>query len=235
MLRLIIAVLFISGVGFSLPANAAGCNPGDDEVAFFQNGNFGGTCIVLGMGAYENSKKMRMKNDSISSFIVGKFVQVRACNHASNIIVGSGWFSDPHKCETFKTSMRSLKGTRVGNDSISSASIVPRQTSGANSNHTKGKCYPGDSGESIAVYQHPDFGGKCKILQIGTYSDSKQMGFNNDSISSIEFARNPKVNVLICQNNKFGGRCEELRGTDTNLYDNRVGDNAITSIKVLRR
>jgi hypothetical protein len=233
MLRSVFAVIAVLAAGFTSSALAAGCNPNDKEVAFFQHGKYGGGCSVLGIGTYINSSQMRMKNDSISSFIVGKDVQVKVCNHASNVIVGSGWFSDPHKCQTFKSSMKSLKDTRVGNDSISSAMIVLDQK-GYNK-WAPGPCYPGDNSESVTVYQHKMFGGDCRVLRIGTYENSKVMKFKNDSISSIEFGENSRVKIMICQHGNFKGRCEELKETDTNLYDNKVGDNSITSIKVIRR
>ena len=232
MLRFL-AIFFVFSVGFNLHAYAAGCDPNDDEVAFFQHGNYGGACSVLGIGTYMNSEKMRMKNDSVSSFVVGKNVQVMVCNHASNVIKGTGWFSDPHKCQTFKSSMKSLSDSRVGNDTISSAKIVLKQTGG--DVHAAGPCYPGDNSDAVAVYQHPNFGGDCRTMRIGTYENSKVMNFKNDSISSIEFGQNSRVKITVCQDSNFKGRCEEFRGTDINLYDNRIGDNSITSIKVVRR
>jgi len=171
-----------------------------------------------------------MENDSISSFVVGKNVQVMVCNHASNVIVGSGWFSDPHRCQTFRSSMKSLGNTRVGNDTISSAKIVARED--LSRDIPPGPCYPGDASKAVAVYQHPNFGGACRVLGVGSYENSETMNFKNDSISSIEFARYSGVKVRVCQHSNFKGRCEELRATDLNLYDNRIGDNSISSIKV---
>jgi hypothetical protein len=52
------------------PASAA-CNPGRNQVAFYQHTDFKGACVVLGVGRYANSREMGIKNDSISSAKLG--------------------------------------------------------------------------------------------------------------------------------------------------------------------
>ena len=227
MLILNFAIFIVFASGFIAPVYAAGCNPSDDEVTFFQHGNYGGRCSVLGIGTYKNSAQMRVANDSVSSFVVGKNVQVTVCNNATNDISQKNF-----KCQTFRSSMASLGNSRVGNDSISSATIVVKQTVG--DVRAPGRCYPGDNSNAVAVYQHPNFGGKCKVLGVGSYENAKRMNFSNDSISSIEFAQNSGVKVNVCKDSNFGGRCEKFRATDINLYDNRIGDNSISSINVKR-
>jgi hypothetical protein len=229
MLRFLFATFVIFVAGFYAPVYAAGCDPSSNEVAFFQHSKYGGICSVLGIGSYASSTQMRVKNDSISSFKVGNNVQVTVCNQAEKGNVNSG----PRKCQTFKSSMSSLSRTRVGNDSISSATIRLKQV--VLTDYPPGRCNPGENSDSIAVYQHPKLQGNCRILRLGTYENSKIMNFKNDSISSIEFGQNSRVKVILCQHGNFKGRCEELRGTDISLFDNRIGDNSISSIKVIRR
>jgi hypothetical protein len=38
---------------------------------------------------------------------------------------------------------------------------------------------------TVAIYEHADFGGDCRVLSPGCYNGAKQMGFENDSLSSI--------------------------------------------------
>ncbi len=233
MLRLILSICLIFAAGFGTDAFAASCDPSDNEVAFFEHGKYGGVCSVLGIGSYAGSAKMHMKNDSISSFKVGKNVQVTVCNYADglDLEIIAGTFSNKSKCQTFKSSVSTLSGTRINNDTISAAKIEAKYTGAGLA--APGPCYPGD--EAVAVYQHPDLGGNCRIIGVGLYENSKMMRFKNDSISSIEFGRNSRVNITVCQHSNFKGRCENLSSTDFNLFNNQIGDNSITSIKVTRR
>jgi len=229
MLKFIVFVVITIGIGKSAYARGH-CSLNDNEVIFYQSIKFSGKCRSLGIGTYMNSKEMRVKNDSVSSIRVGKNVQVMVCKHASNAPKGSGWFENPRNCERFVSSKIRLGGSRIGNDSISSAKIVKKQAV----YRAPGRCYPGDNSKAIAVYQHPNLGGKCRILGVGDYNNSRVMKFKNDTISSIEFGKNSKIGIKACRDRNLWGRCESFRATDLNLRDNRIGDNTITSIRVDR-
>ncbi len=178
------AICFVIAIGFGASVYAAVfCRPNDNVVIFYQHAKYGGVCSVLGIGTYMNSAQMRMKNDTVSSIRVGRNVEVMVCKNASNVAKGSGWFENPNNCQRLRSSMIKLSGSRIGNDSISSAKIVVKRPI----LRAPGRCYPGDNGRGIAVYQHPNLGGKCKILGFGDYLNSKAMNFKNDTISSIEF------------------------------------------------
>lgn len=213
-------------------ANAA-CTPNADEVAVYQHSNYRGICSVLRVGDYNNSAQLRMKNDSISSIRLGENAQLKACRHARTNIVTGGvrWFDDPQSCQTFSQDIANLKDTRLGNDSVSSASVSQRPPDN-DTLSLGGSCRPGIDG--IAVYQLKDFGGNCRILTVGSYSNSSQLNFRNDSISSIQIGRGSSTHAVVCQHHNYGGRCETITRTDKDLSDNQVGDNSITSIKVLR-
>lgn len=242
MLRLTIATIFVLVLGLNTQAHAAGCEPGRNEVTLFQHGKYKGACSVLGIGDYPNAKAMRFKNDSVSSIKVGANAEIFVMSDAKTPrnkkfvdylkkLTISGNFSRAFVAERFRQSQPSLKGTRIGNDSISWVTVraIPAQES-----YRRGECYPGDNSNSIAIYRHPDFKGDCRILSLGTYSNSRQMNIKNDSASSIEIGRGSKVYVKIYSGGNFKGRTETLTSSSPSLGIGAVGDNALTSIKVLR-
>lgn len=234
MLRLTLAAVFIFTFGLNTHAQAAGCAPGKNEVTVYQHKNFKGACSVLGIGKYRNAAEMRMRNDTISSIKLGRNAQITVCNNAKGKVVnkyGSG--RKKMHCVTLKRSF-AFTGNVAGvnyNDDISSATVA-RRTKG--DVHARGDCYPGDNSSNIAIYQHPKLGGTCKILGIGSYANSRQMNFKNDSVSSVEVGRNSKVYVILCRKGGFKGYCESFKATDINLKDNKILDNKVSSIKVLR-
>lgn len=239
MLRLAIVFSFVTIIfsfvfGLNTAAHAAGCEPGRHEVTVYQHNNYKGACSVLGIGKYRNSREMRVKNDSISSIKLGRNAQITVCNNAVGQVVSKHYPSRlKMHCVTLKRSYKRLGvfGDIEYQDEISSATVA-RLSKG--DTHSRGDCYPGDNSSKIAIYQHPKLGGACRILGIGSYANSKQMNFRNDSVSSIEFGRKSKVYAVLCQRGGFKGVCETIRATDIDLKYNPVGDNKVTSIKVLR-
>lgn len=227
-------VAFFLAMSASLASNAANaaCTPNADEVAVYQHSNYRGICSVLQMGDYNNSTQLRMKNDSVSSIRVGENAQIKACRHARTNTVTGGlrWFDDPQSCQTFARDVVNLNDTRLGNDTISSASVTPRPLGFLT---PAGACKPGPDG--VAVYQFKNLKGNCRILPVGSYRNSAQTNFKNDSISSIQIDPASNVHAFLCQHKNYGGRCETIVRTDTDLSDNQVGDNSITSVKVIRK
>jgi hypothetical protein len=229
----ILAILLGACVLPATGASAAGCNPGSEEVSFFQHSNYKGACSVLAIGKYPNSTALRVRNDSISSIKVGSRVTVTVCKHATVKITSTDFFKkNPQKCQTFKNSISSFKNQRIGNDSISSAWIF-KPIIGYNP--TKGRCKPSSGQEAVAVYQDANYKGFCRLLYLGDYRNSKEMNFKNDSISSIEFGSNSKAYITVCQHSNLQGRCENITASVSSLYNSKVGDNQITSIRVGRR
>jgi len=200
-----------------------GCTPGPNQVALFQHANYKGICSVLNKGTYKNSKEMRIRNDSTSSILLGSSMEINVCRNTNTGFIGVN-----HACQKFTKSVKNLKDTRVGNDTISSALVVhkPPQRGSVR----LGACRPGL--KEIAVYQHPGVKGNCRNLSVGSYANSKQMNFANDSISSIELAPNSKVYAVAYQHGNSGGRKETFSRSDGNLNNNEIGDNSITSIHV---
>jgi hypothetical protein len=229
----LLAGVLIASASMVTNEASADCTPGVNEVAVYQHANYGGVCSVLREGDYMNSAQLRMPNDSISSVRIGGNMQITACKHARSNVVTSRprWLDDPQSCQTFVGNIDNLKSTRLGNDNISSASVSKRPEETVID--PSGSCKPGP--DSVGLYQHNNLKGNCRILGVGSYSSSSQMNFSNDSISSIEIDPTSRIYVIACQHGKFGGRCEIIRRTDASLSDNQIGDNSISSIKVIRK
>ncbi len=238
MLKSARAIFFMLTAGFGTGAHAAGCEPGPNEVTLYQHSNYRGVCSVLGVGEYPDSAAMRMENDSVSSIKVGANVKIIVINHSrtrgnTSIIdrLRTGKQYNGLVEQEFTRSQPSLKGTRIGNDTISWV-IVSNKSEANDFEH--GDCYPGDNSYSIALYQHPNFKGDCRVLGLGTYRNSGQMNFKNDTASSVEFGRNSKVYVQLYSDSDFKGRTQTLSRSANFLNRGAVGDNKLTSIKVLR-
>ncbi len=239
MLKSTLTILITLAAGISAQAYAA-CNPGPNEVALFQHSNYRGICSVLPVGDYPDSRAMLMPNDSVSSIKIGKNVEIQVHNHSSRgntskfdkFISGGGSKSSGFVYQNFSKSQASLSGTRIGNDRISAVYVFYPK---AEYDFKRGDCYPGDNSISIAIYQHSGFGGNCRLLDLGTYRNSKEMRFKNDSASSVEIGKNSKVYVELYSDSNFRGRKDTLRNSKAFLATGAVGDNKLTSIKVLRK
>ena len=92
-------------------------------------------------------------------------------------------------------------------------------------------CRPNDN--QIAVFEDSNYRGKCRTKTIGTFPSSGAIGLKNDSISSIKIGRN--VIAILCRDNSFRGTCQTFSATDPNLGNNRVGNDQVSSIRVIRR
>jgi len=103
------------------PQGAAGgagpfCRPNINQIAIFNDAQFGGACKILNQGDFRTPQSMGMPNDSISSIIVGASVQVELC--ADDDFQGA--------CQTFGSDNNFLGNTRVGNDNVSSLRIFKK-------------------------------------------------------------------------------------------------------------
>ncbi|MDX9953134.1 MAG: Ig-like domain-containing protein [Anaerolineae bacterium] len=92
------------------------CNPNADQVALYVDANYGGQCVVKGIGQYSNPSAIGLPNDSISSVKVGGNVRAVLCKDDN---YGGG-------CETFNGDDPDLSNNSIGNDQVSSAKVEPR-------------------------------------------------------------------------------------------------------------
>ena len=89
-------------------------------------------------------------------------------------------------------------------------------------------CSPGSS--QVSLYVDANYGGQCVTKDIGNYSNPSAIGLPNDSISSIRVGGS--VQAVLCGNDDYGGTCETFTGDDSNLSDNSIGDNQVSSAQV---
>lgn len=82
------------------------------------------------------------------------------------------------------------------------------------------------------VFSDNGGGGKCVKLKPGEYKNAGEMGFANDSMSSIKVGVN--VRATVCDNENFTAPCEEFEKTDYNLMDNpTIKNDTASSLKVV--
>jgi hypothetical protein len=82
--------------------NAADCIPGPNQVAFFQDSSWVGTCVVRNVGNYGNKNEIGLKGDSISSFRLGSNAKIRVFEHnnfegRNKVFQESEIYLNPHR------------------------------------------------------------------------------------------------------------------------------------------
>jgi hypothetical protein len=89
-------------------------------------------------------------------------------------------------------------------------------------------CQPGS--DQVGVYSDSDYRGQCKILNWGNYTELSTL---NNTIESIQIGPNVMAQLFIDPN--FAGRSETIIRDESDLEDNPIGGNQITSLKVASR
>jgi hypothetical protein len=198
----------ISSAKVQTAGSSTNCTPATNQVAFFRDVNFAGPCEVRSIGAYATSDAIGLPNDSISSFRVGSAAQVIVCK---DVNFGGD-------CQLFKTSLSSMSGQRIANDSISSARIESLGTQ---------DCAPGT--EQVAFFMHANYVQPCSIRGLGTYTDSNAIGLPNDSMSSVLIGSGAQA--ILCVDVNFGKDCKRFTANTPNLPSG-IGDE-VSSAKVM--
>lgn len=184
------------------------CNPNADQIALFVDPNYGGQCVVKGIGDYTNPGAIGLPNDSISSIKVGGNVKANLCRD-DNYAGG---------CETFTGDDNDLGGNSIGNDQVSSVKVEARSSS----------CSPG--ADQIALYVDPNYAGQCIVKGLGDYPNPGTIGLPNDAISSVRVGGN--VKATLCRDDNYAGGCEVFTGDDNDLNGNSIGNDQVSSAKV---
>jgi hypothetical protein len=205
---LLFAALTLGVLGHSAPALAA-CEPTANQASFYTDANFRGACVVRDVGDFPNAETIGLPNDSISSLKVGANVQVIVCK--DNNFRGD--------CIRLDHDVSFLNDRRVGNDAVTSLKVQANGTV---------QCPPGPN--QVSFYTNADFLGSCVTRDIGDYPTGGSIGLPNDSISSIRVGAGAQV--LACADENFGGRCEVITGSRSNLVASTVGNDQITSVRV---
>jgi hypothetical protein len=186
------------------------CDPNADQVALFVDPDYGGQCVVKGVGEYLNPAAIGLPNDSISSLKVGGNVQATLCRDDN---YGGG-------CETFTGDDSNLGDNSIGDNQASSVKVESRA------------CSPG--ADQVALHADTSYGGSCVTLDIAEYPNPGYFGpVGNDNAESVRVGSN--VQAVLCEHDNYQGRCETFTSDDANLGDNSISANVVSSAKVQSR
>ncbi len=183
------------------------CQPSDSEVAFFMDINYQGTCIIRGVGRYDNPGALGLPNDTISSVKLGARVNVRVCANDGN--------NSP--CDQFESDVPNLGPTTVQDNTASSAEVT-----------LKG---------GIALCDGTNGGGECRWFGAPDIGDNlknmSDVGFDNRAESVVydpAWANRYHI-VLYTDQNQTGYlyHAENSVGDLGNPYDNNI-----SSIKIYK-
>jgi len=93
-------------------------------------------------------------------------------------------------------------------------------------------CNP--NADQVALYANTNYGGSCVTLNIGDYPNPGYLApVGNDNVESIRVGSN--VQAILYEHDNYGGRSETFTGDDSNLGDNSIGANVVSSVKVQSR
>jgi fibronectin type 3 domain-containing protein len=175
------------------------CNPTADQVAFFVDANYSGTCVVKGIGNYPDSGSMGIPNDSLSSIRVGSNVKL-----ALYVDSNYGGTSEPLTSDD-----SNLSDNTIGNDRASSAKVESRQT-----------C-PIVSG-FVRLFDGVNCSSSYVDAPLGL-SQLEQSNFNfNDMAESIAVSSGWSARLYLHNSESSPSAC--FSSTDTNLGDNTFSD-----------
>ncbi len=92
-------------------------------------------------------------------------------------------------------------------------------------------CRP--NANQIAVFEDANYSGRCAVRNVGNYPSARSFGLPNDSLSSIIVGRN--VIAILYEHNNYGGKNQRFARTDSFLGNNTVGNDNVSSIRVIRK
>lgn len=178
---------------------------GDEGVYLYSEKNYGGTETKVSFDSC-NSNAMGVINDSVSSIkIVGNYV-VQAFQHEHY----GGEYSELQESDS------DLSDNTVGDNQISSIKIT--------------KVDPVRLQEGVFIYKDEFYQGECSRLVSGDYGTFYDLGLENDSISSIKIVGDYQVEAY--SDNYYEGKSQVFKASDHNLYDDFIGNNNISSLKI---
>ena len=141
---------------FRIEPGGGSCSPNADQIALYVDANYGGSCIVKGIGEYPNPSSIGISNDSVSSIKVGSNVKAYLCrddNYGGT-------------CDTLTSDDPNLGDNGIGDNQLSS-----------------GKVQTKTSGNPVVLYQDPNYSGASCGLSGESWQNF--CTGQNDSYSSI--------------------------------------------------
>jgi hypothetical protein len=92
-------------------------------------------------------------------------------------------------------------------------------------------CNP--SANQVALFMDINFSGQCVVKGVGDYANPSAIGLPNDSISSVRLGSNAQA--VLCHDDNYGGGCEIFTSDDSDLRNNSIGNDQVSSIRVRSR
>jgi hypothetical protein len=168
-----------------------------DFVNVYTATNHKGVCMTFPRGSFANLGEFGI-NDAIRSIKVGR-------NNRLRVFAGTYFSGDWYWWQ------ESLMNLGRANDRASSLRVESRSIKPDCSNHPF---------NTVAIYEESDFRGDCRVLSPGCYDGAKEMGFENDSLSSIS---NKAGDVVLYPHASYEG-CSNWWDCDLILYINEGED-----------
>lgn len=110
--------------------------------------------------------------------------------------------------------------------------VVPNSAPPTPTPTPSSNCNP--SSNQIAIYANTDFGGVCVTLNIGDYPNPGYLSpVGNDNAESIRVGS--ATQAILCEHDNYQGQCETFTSDDSNLGDNPIGANRVSSARVQQR
>lgn len=207
----VLGLLAFAGHSHDAAAQCAVTAP--DQVALYTDSNYGGRCVVRGIGDYPTSSAIGLPEDSISSIAVGIDAQAYVC--------ADSWFEST--CELFTGNDSSLGNNSIGHDRISSVKVQRRGTSTA--------CIP--NSDQVAFFRDSNFTGPCVVKSRGDYPLPDAIGLRGDSISSLKVGANAQG--VLCRDTSLLGDCQAFVADAASLSGMRIGNDVASSVRVMAR
>ena len=129
---------------------------------------------------------------------------------------------------------RSIDGWQVSaqRQQLSSTNTTSTGTTSPPTSPPPAGCSP--NADQVALYDGTNFGGTCVVKGIGTYPNPASFSpLGNDQAESVWVGAN--VKTTICQNDDMNSFCEELSADDSDLGNNSIGRNQVSSFRVESR
>lgn len=92
-------------------------------------------------------------------------------------------------------------------------------------------CNP--TADQVALFVDSDYRGQCVLKGVGHYPNPTAIGLPNDAISSVKVGGNVRLSLF--EHDNYQGRSSAFTGNDSNLSDNTIGNDAVSSMKVESR
>jgi hypothetical protein len=198
------------GAGSAGGGSQTNCTPGSWQTAVFTDPNYGGSCVIKGLGEYPTPESIGLPNDSISSIKMGSGANVRLCDNAG--------LNSP--CEYISIDDPDLANNMIGTNTVSSLKVEDT---------APGRdCVPNDY--QVAFFMNENYQETCILRGVGRYNDAGALGLPNDTISSVKIGA--RVKVRICDNVNNDSPCDQFENNVPDLTPTTVQNNRASSAEV---